>query len=135
GLVVLAFELPIASVTRRLPKTPTIAFAYVLLGLGFGLTGLAPTALLLGGTVVVWALGEIVGAPVGSAYVTDLSPAHMRGRYQGAWSMTFAIGFVLGPTLGAAIFGWRPGVLWGGCLACCLLAALLVARSPRHAAA
>ncbi len=128
----LILELPIASVTQRLPRPPVMAFAHLLLGIGFGLTGLASTAWLLGATVVVWTLGEIVGAPVGSAYVTELAPPLMRGRYQGAWSMTFALGYVLGPALGAAAFGWRPAVLWGGCFVFALIAALLVARLPRH---
>ena len=132
GLVVLALELPIASVTQRLPKVPVIAFAWVLLGLGFGLTGAASTAWLLAATVVIWTLGEIVGAPVGSAYVSELAPPGMRGRYQGAWSMTFALGYVIGPALGAALFGWRPQMLWGACLGSCLLGAWLVVRAPRQ---
>ena len=134
GLVVLALELPIASVTQRLPRRPTIAFAFVLYGIGFGLTGVASTVWLLGGTVVIWTLGEIIGAPVASAYVTELAPPAMRGRYQGAWGMTFAIGYVLGPVLGGALFGVRPQVLWGACLVSCVIAALLLARGPATAA-
>jgi len=133
GLVVLALELPIASVTQRLPKPPVIAFAFVLLGIGFGLTGMAGSFWLLGLTVVIWTLGEIVGAPVSSAYVTELAPSAMRGRYQGAWSMTFAIGYVLGPALGASLFGWRPAALWTACFVACVAAALLVATSPKRA--
>lgn len=135
GLVVLALELPIASVTQKLPKPPVIAFAYLLLGLGFGLTGVAGTLWLLGATVVIWTLGEIVGAPVASAWVTDLAPASMRGRYQGAWGMTFALGYVLGPAFGAALFGVSPGALWAACFLACLLAAFLVARSPARSPA
>ncbi|HET9325220.1 MAG TPA: MFS transporter [Candidatus Eisenbacteria bacterium] len=133
GLVVLALELPIASITQRLPKPPVIAFAFVMLGIGFGLTGVAATAWLLAGTVVIWTLGEIVGAPVASAYVTELAPPAQRGRYQGAWSMTFAIGYVLGPALGASLFGWRPATLWTACFGACVVAAMLVATSPKRA--
>ena len=130
GLVVLLLELPIASVTRRLPKVPVIAFAYVLVGLGFALTGVPVTVWLMGATVVIWTLGEIVGAPVAAAYVADLAPAHLRGRYQGAWGLTFALGYVIGPALGAAVFGWRPAVLWIGCLVFGVMAAALVALRP-----
>jgi MFS family permease len=134
GLVVLVLEIPIASVTRRLPKPPVIALAYLLLGLGFGLTGSAGGVWALGVAVVIWTIGEIVGAPVGSAYVSELAPPGMLGRYQGAWGMTFALGYVIGPALGAAVFGWRPVWLWGGCFGFCLLAAILVRRSPRSRA-
>ena len=134
GLVVLALELPIASITQKLPKPPSSPRVSAA-RLGFGLTGVATTLWLLGATVVIWTLGEIVGAPVASAWVTDLAPASMRGRYQGAWGMTFALGYVLGPAFGAALFGVSPGGLWAACFLSCLLAALLVARSPARSRA
>jgi MFS family permease len=40
-------------------------------------------------TVLIWTLGEIIYAPVASAYVADIAPEHLRGRYQGAWGLTW----------------------------------------------
>src|SRR5262249_10363973 len=108
---------------------------YLLFGIGFGLTGVAPTATLLGATVVVWTLAEIIGAPVASAYVSERAPRHMLGRYQGAWNMTFAFGFAAGPASGAAGFGWNPAVMWGACFFFNLAAAALVATLPRASGA
>jgi MFS family permease len=135
GLVVLALELPIAGITRRRARTPVIALGFLLVGIGFGLTGLAGTVPLLALTVVVWTLGEIISAPVMSAHASDLAPDHMRGRYHGALSLTFGIGLVAGPALGARLFAWNPGVLWGACAVLGALAALLVLGSgaPRPA--
>lgn len=135
GLIVLLLELPIARLTQLRRRRPVIALGMVLVAAGFGMTGLASTVVLLGITVVIWTLGEIIGAPVASAYVSDVAPEHLRGRYHGAWAMTFAIGLVLGPVLGGRIFAWNPGVLWAGCFALGLMAAVLVATGRDSAPA
>jgi MFS family permease len=54
----------------------------------------------------------------------------MRGRYHGAWGLTFGIAFVLGPTLGTLLYGANPTALWLGCLAVGMLAATLVSAGP-----
>ena len=134
GLVVTAIELPFSSVTRRFPPRRVIAAGSVLLGLGFGATGLVTSAPLLAVTVVVWTFGEIVAAPVSGAYVADVSPPHMRGRYAGAWGMTYGLALIIGPALGTAVYAASPDLLWGGCVALGILAAGLVlspAARPR----
>jgi MFS family permease len=80
----------------------------------------------LAATVVVWSLGEIVSAPVASAYVADISPPHMRGRYAGAFGMTFGLALIFGPASGTAIYAASPDALWGGCVVLCALAATLM---------
>ena len=134
GLVVTAIELPFSSVTRRYPPRPVIAAGSVLLGIGFGATALVTSAPLLAVTVVVWTLGEIVAAPVSGAYVADISPPHMRGRYAGAWGMTYGLALIVGPALGTAVYAASPGLLWGGCVGLGVLAAALLlspAARPR----
>ncbi len=86
-------------------------------------------------TVLVWTLGEIVYAPVASAYVADIAPEHLRGRYQGAWGFTWGLAFMLGPAIGAAVFAWSAEALWLGCGALGVLAALLLlAAQPQREA-
>jgi dipeptide/tripeptide permease len=98
----------------------------VLLGVGFGATALVTSAPALAATVVVWTLGEIVAAPVSAAYVADVSPPHMRGRYAGAWGMTYGLALIVGPALGTAVYAASPGLLWAGCVALGLISAALV---------
>ena len=134
GLVVTAIELPFSSVTRRYPPRGVIAAGSVLLGVGFGATALVTSAPLLAVTVVVWTLGEIVAAPVSGAYVADVSPPHMRGRYAGAWGMTYGLALIVGPALGTAVYAASPDLLWGGCVGLGVLAAALLlspAARPR----
>ena len=69
----------------------------LLIGVGFGLTALVATLPLLAVTVAVWTLGEIIYIPVAAAHVANIAPKDMRGRYQGAWGLTFGLGVVAGP--------------------------------------
>jgi MFS family permease len=134
GLVVTAIELPFSAVTRRFPARRVIALGSVLLGCGFGATGLVTTAPALAATVVVWTLGEIVSAPIATAYMADISPPHMRGRYAGAWGMTYGVALIAGPALGTLVYAVRPGLLWAGCAALGGIAAVLIllpAARPR----
>jgi MFS family permease len=142
GLAIILLELPLVAITRRYPYRPVIALGSILVGLGFALNAFANDLPELGLTVLIWTLGEIVYAPVASAYVADIAPEHLRGRYQGAWGLTWGLAFVFAPALGAVIFAWSPDGLW---LVCGLLgvaaAALLVLpgrrparRAPAHPA-
>jgi MFS family permease len=130
GLLIVLFELPIASVTQRLRPRRVMAFGFLVMGIGFGLTtgaAIIPVAAL---AVAVWTLGEITLLPVAAAYVADVAPVEMRGRYQGAWSLTFGIAFVIGPTLGTALYGINPTALWSSCVVVGALAAILVLQGP-----
>jgi MFS family permease len=126
GLLIVLFELPIASVTQRLPRRSVMAVGLLVMGAGFGFIGLAASVFLLALAVTIWTLGEITFMPVAGAYVADVAPEAMRGRYQGAWGMTFASAFVLGPLLGTLLFSVSPAVLWTGCLVVGAVAAVLV---------
>jgi len=126
GLAIVLLELPLVSITQRFPYRPVLALGSVLVGLGFALNAVANNLPELAFTVLVWTLGEIVYAPVASAYVGDIAPEHLRGRYQGAWGLTWGLAFVFAPALGAAIFAWSPDGLWLACGLLGLLAALLL---------
>jgi MFS family permease len=131
GLLIVALEFPLIGITRRFAAPPIVAAGVFLTGIGFALTGMAHTAVLLAFTVVIWTFGEMVAAPVGNAYVADLAPAHLRGRYQGAFNLTFAIGFVMAPALGTRLYDWSPGGLWLACGLLSVVSAAMILGSPR----
>ena len=134
GLIVVLLELPIAVVAQRYPRQPVIALGSALTGLGFALTAWATDVPLLALTVFIWTIGEIVSAPSSQAYVADLAPPHLRGRYQGAWGLTFGLALILAPVLGTAAFAVSPTALWLSCGVLGLIAALLVLGvRPRRA--
>jgi MFS family permease len=133
--IVLALEVPLSTVTRRLPPIWCIAVGFALSGIGIALTGLATAFWMLAATVLVWTLGEIAVAPVASAYVADLAPDHLRGRYLAAWGLSSAVGMTLAPAIGGALMAWRPAALWWTCAASGIAGAAVVLRwgAPRRA--
>ena len=126
GFIVMAIELPITRITRRRSPQAVMFVGFLLVAIGFALTGFVSTLPLLVMTVVIWTLGEIVMVPVASAHVANIAPAHMRGRYQGAFGMTWGFGAVLAPILGAMMFSWNAQMLWVLCGVLCVVAGVLV---------
>jgi MFS family permease len=81
--------------------------------------------------VVIWTLGEMMEAPVAAAYVANLAPTHLRGRYQRTFGMTYGVGQIVGPAVGTLLFSWNPVGLWLVCGAVGMIAAALVLVSGR----
>lgn len=123
-VIVLVQPLVIGRVSRWRPGV-ALAGGAAVLGLGLGATTFADTWTAFAVTVTVWTLGEIVVATFSAPTVADISPADMRGRYQGWWGLSFSVAFAVGPALGLAVFGrWGGGVLWGACAVVGLLTAM-----------
>jgi MFS family permease len=133
GALIVLLELPLIAFTQHRPPVQTIALGQLLVGLGFGLVGIAHSVPALTATIVVWTLGEMIGAPPAGAYVASLAPAHMRGRYNGAWSLMWALGLVVGPTVGGVLFQHGESLLWIACLGLGVGSALLLLVGPRSA--
>ena len=135
GLIVVLLELPMTAITGRHARRPVIAVGFLLVGAGFALTAWATTFPLLALTVAIWTIGEIANAPVSQAYVADLAPMHLRGRYQGAWGLTFGLALILGPVIGTAAYAAGPTAFWLSCGALGVVSALLVLGvTPRRRA-
>ena len=135
GAACLVLELPVIAVTQRLRARPVIAVGIALTGVGFFLTQFAHSVWPLAFTVLVWTIGEVISAPVSSAYVADLAPPAMRGRYTGTHGLTFSLSFVLAPAVGGWLYSLGPEVLFTTCGILGLLAAGLVmipVRGPEH---
>jgi MFS family permease len=126
GLLVVLLELPISSITMHRPPKLMIALGFLLVGLGFGLTAIAHTLGALLGTVAIWTLGEMVAAPVGYAYVADIAPDHLRGRYQGLYGLFWGTGSVTGPAIGSWLLAQSVTGFWFLCGILGLVAAILV---------
>jgi MFS family permease len=126
GVLVVFCELPLTSLTRRFPARVVMAAGYLLIGAGFSCNALAHSAAGLVACVVIFTLGEMVAMPVSSAYIADLAPAHLRGRYMGAYALTWSAALVLAPQLGLRMFGVSPTGLWLACGALAALAAAII---------
>ncbi len=134
GVIVVLLELPITSWTGRRSRTHMIALGTVLIGLAFASLIVARSIPALAAMVLIWTLGEIIASPVSSAFVADRSPEHTRGRYQASLGVMFALGAVVGPTIGTLTYEFSPDVLWIGCGVAGMLAAALALAAGRHPA-
>jgi MFS family permease len=126
GLLIIFIELAVTTYTRRLPAVLALAVGLLLNGMGFGAIGLATSGLALALTVVVWTFGEMVFSPVAAAYVADIAPVDLRGRYQAAYSFTFSLGLMLAPIGGTQLYTVSPPALWVVCFCLCLAGAGLL---------
>ena len=116
GVLIVAGQLFIPRLLRGRRAASTMAVAAVIMGVGFGLTAFADAAWFYAVTVLVWTVGEMLNSPSNSATNAELSPAHMRGRYQGVFSLSWSAASFLAPIIGAAVLQYAGStVLWLGC--------------------
>jgi len=130
GLLVVLFELPLTTITRLYSPPKMIALGFGLISAGFGLLCVAHALPMLVVSMVIFTAGEMVCMPVTSAYIAELAPIHLRGRYAGAYSFVWSLGLVVGPPLGMALLSFSPGALWLACAGIGFFAAWMVSRIP-----
>jgi len=132
GVMVVLFELPLTTITKRFSARRVMAVGYILIGAGFASNILPRTIPLLVLTMAVLTFGEMIAMPVASAYVADLAPASQRGLYMGTFGLIGALTFVCGPSLGLLLFSTNPTLLWSLCGVCGLLAAGIIVAGRRQ---
>lgn len=133
GALICLTELPLTTYTRRRQPRNVMAIGFLVFGSGFVLTGYVSTIPLLALAAILWTIGEMLYFPMSAAHVANVSPPHMRGRYQGAWGIAWGTGAVIGPMLGTRVWEWHPRALWLGCGACCLLGCWFLRRATAPA--
>jgi len=102
-----------------------------------GLSGLLPgstsaAALVIGGSAV-FALGETLLQPTIPAITNDLSPDHLRGRYNAVMAGAFQLAAITGPVVAGVMLGARLNVEFIGLLVlgCGLMAVIAFAVEHR----
>jgi len=133
GMVIVVVQPFLAPLLGRYNRSRVLAVGAILLGSGFGVNVIATGPALYSVGVVIWTIGEICLLPTANAVVADIALPHMRGRYQGAYGLSFGVAGFLAPLVGTAVLQRFGGsALWLGCLAAGLLvAAGHTALAPR----
>ncbi len=125
GVLIVAVQPWATSRLARLPSGQVLAAACALVGVGYGAYALCSAPWQYALATGVWTLGEIAYLPIASALVAGLSPEHLRGRYQGAYSLSWGIASCIAPVLGpATLQALGARALWAGCLLIALVVAL-----------
>ncbi|WDZ85514.1 MDR family MFS transporter [Micromonospora cathayae] len=118
GVLIVAGQLFVPRLIRGRSRSHVLALAAVVMGVGFGLTAFAEAAWFYGLTVLIWTLGEMLNSPSNSTLIAELSPAELRGRYQGVFSLSWQVAGASAPILGGLVRQEAGNVtLWLGCAA------------------
>ncbi|MFD7656091.1 MDR family MFS transporter [Actinosynnema sp. NPDC059797] len=123
GIVVVVVQPLIGHRLGGFDRSRLLAAGMAVLGVGTGATALAATTPVYALCMVVWTLGEVLVHSVGAAVVADLAPAHLRGRYNGAYGTAWGLAAFLAPLGGTQLLVLGAPVLWTTCLVLCLAAA------------
>jgi MFS family permease len=86
--------------------------------------------------MLVFAVGECLHGAIHAPLSVDLAPANLVGRYTAAASISWQIGWIVGPAAGGFLLQHRPLLLWpiaaGINLACAAAALALEPRLPER---
>lgn len=114
------------------------AVSWLMTGLSGLIPGSSAAAVLIIGGFSVFALGETLLQPTIPAITNDLSPDHLRGRYNAVMAGAFQLAAVTGPIMAGIMLGARfnvafIGLLILGCAVMALIAFAVERRIPAHA--
>ncbi|TGA88838.1 MFS transporter [Streptomyces sp. MZ04] len=116
GVLIVALQIPVTRFIEHRDPQRLLIISALLAGYGFGLTAFAGSIGVFALTVCVWTLAEIVNAPTQTGLVVRLSPLHGRGRYQGMYTLSWAVAALVAPLMsGFVIDRFGAEWLWGIC--------------------
>jgi MFS family permease len=128
-LVVVLAQFPLAKALEGRRRMLSLALmcvlwagAWMLVCLGGLWLAAVAAALLFCVAAVVFGLGECFQGPVQGALVADLAPPRLRGRYMAVSTISWDIGFIVGPAIGGFVLQAEPLALWPLAAAVCLVA-------------
>ncbi|MFC8074532.1 MDR family MFS transporter [Streptomyces sp. NPDC057307] len=116
GVLIVALQIPVTRFIEHRDTRRLLILSSALAGYGFGLTAFAGSLAVYALAVCVWTFAEIINAPTQTSIVVRLSPVHGRGRYQGMYTMSWAVAGLVAPLMsGFLIDHYGADWLWGIC--------------------
>ncbi len=132
GAIIIFFELPLSVWVRRQNQRTMMVAGYLLIGIGFGLFSIQAGMTSLFAGMFVLTVGEMIALPVGMAYVSNLAPDDMRGRYMGMWGFSWAFAMVLATSVGIKLYSSMGGTFWLFILFINAVSALIMSWNPKR---
>lgn len=118
-LTVVLLQLPLLGILRGRRRTSCVAVAcggfaatWLLTLAAGGLGGGIAAAVSFAAAMVLFGISETALAPTLPALVNDLASDELRGRYNGASTLAWTTGFLVGPTLAGSALSSPLGGGW-----------------------
>ncbi|MDJ0384054.1 MFS transporter [Streptomyces sp. G-G2] len=114
GVLIVLLQIPVTRLIEHRDPQKLLVASALLAGYGFGMTAFGGSLGVIALTVCVWTVAEIINSPTQMGLVARLSPTHGRGRYQGMYTMSWAVASLIAPlSAGFVIDEFGAGWLWG----------------------
>ncbi len=133
GILIILFEIPLTALTAWLTYRAGVAAGFLLLGLGMAVNLCGGNLWIISTAMIVFTIGEMLCLPRHAAWVQQLSPPDMRGRFSGLVSFSWLGGNLLGTWLGFKLYYYDPNALWAVCGAAGILSAVILAAIRPYA--
>jgi MFS family permease len=141
GIVI--FQLPVAKLTegrRRMRGLAAMGVIWAVSLMIVWAAGVWTTATVaaatLAGAMLVFALGECLHGAIHAPLGVDLAPPQLVGRYLALSSLSWQVGWIIGPAAGGFMLQHAPLALWPAAaavnLVCAVAALALERRLPEH---
>jgi len=128
ALMVVAFQVPVATKTRKLNSLKVLASGAVFYAAGIASMSLGSQALHFALGMSVLTIVELLIAPTFTSFAVNLAPEEIRGRYMSAYWVSWSVSRGIGPALAGQVYDavspraiWYMGGMWN------LLAAVIFA--------
>jgi MFS family permease len=129
-MTIVVLQLPISRALesrRRMPALAAMSVLWAAMWLVVPAAGelldAKSAAVVLAIAAAMLGLGECLHGPIAGPLVADLAEPHLLGRFMALSSVSWQVGFVIGPAIGGYGLDRAPVALWLGCAAACAIAA------------
>jgi MFS family permease len=140
---IVLFQLPVAKLVqgrRRMRGLAAMgvvwAAALLIVWAAGAWTTATAAAAALAGAMLVFSIGECLHGAIHAPLGVDLAPPQLVGRYLALSSLSWQVGWIIGPAAGGFMLGHAPLALWpaaaGVNLACAACALALERRLPER---
>jgi len=108
GVAMATLQYPVIRLFSKYDHMWLMSLSALFIGAGMGVAAFVPYPLTYA-CIFLICLGIVLLIPISATVVSNLSPADLRGRYMGMWTLVYMGGYALGPLLG----GWALARLGG----------------------
>ena len=108
GIAMATLQYPVIRLFSKYDHMWLMSLSALFIGAGMGAAAFVPYPATFACMFLI-CLGIVLLIPISSTVVSNLSPADLRGRYMGMWTLVYMGGYAMGPLLG----GWAMAQLGG----------------------